>query len=194
MFSGAEKSTGGQIVPEKTKWYLLGFIWDSAGRWCIYNNDAHILLPTQYGTQAIKRLLPYHSSRILGVWIAPKGAPIDKKKRLRALTTVWLDRVKSVHIIKSEAWYCFQTTVKIAWIPLGCHNYDKKTVPIDGIPCSMCSASSIRATLHYSEERDHRTANLSWTQQWLLIWNSRRKKHLRSDESWYQQQNHIPPS
>ena len=46
------------------------------------------------------------------MWIAPSGYSIEQTKRLLYITTSWADRVISVYIRKTEAWYYFQSTIK----------------------------------------------------------------------------------
>ena len=65
IFIISAQSIGGQISQDKTKWYLLEFIWDSAGKWRLADNGAHISLTTQYKTQDTKRLPHYINLRIL---------------------------------------------------------------------------------------------------------------------------------
>ena len=47
IFSGASKSTGGQVSAENTKWYIMDFKWDPEGKWRMEDREATLTLPSQ---------------------------------------------------------------------------------------------------------------------------------------------------
>ena len=47
IFSGASKSTGGQVSAENTKWYIMDFKWDPEGKWRLEDREATLTLPSQ---------------------------------------------------------------------------------------------------------------------------------------------------
>ena len=54
LFSGSAQATGVQVSAKKTKWYLLEFKWDKAGKWRLYDNEADIFLQNPSGPQKIE--------------------------------------------------------------------------------------------------------------------------------------------
>ena len=54
LLSGASQATGGKFSVTKTKWYLLEFKWDKAGKWRLYDNEADIFLQNPSGPQKIE--------------------------------------------------------------------------------------------------------------------------------------------
>ena len=44
---------GGKFSVQKTKWYLLEFTWDPAGKWHLAKNNTHLSLKTKKGNQLI---------------------------------------------------------------------------------------------------------------------------------------------
>ena len=112
LFSWAVQKTGGQVSVRKTKWYLLELKWDSNSQWRLSDNQSDLFLNTPEGPQKREGLPASQDSRILGVWISPAGSSNEQKKQLMTITTAWYDRVRSGHIIKADAWYYYQSTVK----------------------------------------------------------------------------------
>ena len=51
-FPGTTLETGGQVSVTKI-FYLIDFTWDSAGKWCLSNNDTQITLDS---TEVIKTI------------------------------------------------------------------------------------------------------------------------------------------
>ena len=42
LFSGSAQATGGQVSAKKTKWYLLEFKWDKAGKIWLADHEAEL--------------------------------------------------------------------------------------------------------------------------------------------------------
>ena len=51
LFSGAAQKTDGKVCVNKTKWYLLEFKWDAAGKWSLADNKAGLFLNPPDGLQ-----------------------------------------------------------------------------------------------------------------------------------------------
>ena len=115
LFSGAAHKTDGKVSVKKTKWYLLEFKWYATGKWSLANNKASLFLNPPGGLQKIECLPPYQSPIILCVWIAPDVSLTEQTNQLRAITSLWENIVRFVHIRESNAWYYFQTTIKSPW-------------------------------------------------------------------------------
>ena len=73
IFVGAARAAGGQVSVQKTRWYLLDFNCNPEVKWHLEKNNSHLSLKTQEGDKHIEILTPSQASRILGVWISPKG-------------------------------------------------------------------------------------------------------------------------
>ena len=103
IFAEAAKATGGKIISEKTKWYLMDFKWDPEGKWRLADREATLTLPPQEGGKEIERLPPKQASRILVVWISPDGSYKEQTRRLHQITASWEDKVRSGHTKKQDA-------------------------------------------------------------------------------------------
>ena len=76
IFSGSTHYTGRQVSATKTKWYLLVFKLEKAGKLRLAHNKADLFMQTPAGPQKIERLPPSEASKILGFWIDPNVSSI----------------------------------------------------------------------------------------------------------------------
>ena len=112
LFTGSAREIGGKISASKTKWYLLEFLWDTAGKWRLADHATNLTIDFRDGRIPIQWLLPSQTSRILWVWIASDGYSQKQTTHIRKITTSWADRVRSGHTRRENAWHYFQTTIK----------------------------------------------------------------------------------
>ena len=82
------------------------------GEWRIGNNNDNITVTNKNVTGTIERLPPPHIYRTLVLWIPPDGTYTDKTKNLRKITAVCADPTISGHILRTDSWYHFKSTIK----------------------------------------------------------------------------------
>ena len=126
---GLLRSTGGDLAPEKSYWYLVDFIW-KGGRWeyrSIEDMPGDLWLP---GTlQPIERRPPTQFAEALGIRARPDGRMIDEVKFLRHKVSVWCDRLRTGMIEKDVAWYCLNATImKTIEYPLTATTFSRQDV------------------------------------------------------------------
>jgi hypothetical protein len=113
-WEGAIRATGGAIVPPKSFWYLLGFLWIE-GCWRYKDEiEAPAILSVRDcdGTVVeLERLPPNVARRTLGVRLAPDGNNEDEVKHLRGVAEKWKDHIRTGHLQRHEAWYALTATV-----------------------------------------------------------------------------------
>jgi hypothetical protein len=104
----------GAIVPPKSFWYLLGFLWFE-GCWRYKDEiEAPAILSVKDcdGTVVeLERLSPNVARRTLGVRLAPDGNNEDEVKHLRGVAEKWKDSIRTGHLQRQGAWYALTVTV-----------------------------------------------------------------------------------
>jgi hypothetical protein len=113
-WEGGLRATGGAIVPEKSHWYLIDFVWDK-GNWRykkIAESAADIHIRDCTGTvKILERLEMDNARRTLGVRLAPDGNNIAKVTFLREIVNNWADRIRTGHFPRRLVWESMQTTI-----------------------------------------------------------------------------------
>ena len=148
-----------------------------------------MFLRTPEVPQKIERLPPSQFSRILGVCITPGGSSTEHTKQLRSITTAWSDRVRPVHIRKSDDCYYSQMTIKkFLEYPLVGTKISQTQCHLVEYPdlCSALHASGLSIILHIEFSRIYPYSY--WIEQWKKLCNTRENTYIRYDGPWLQQQ------
>jgi hypothetical protein len=113
-WEGGLKATGGAIVPEKSHWYLIDFIWDS-GQWryqTIEEPHANIEIQDCTGTvKILEHLETSEARRTLGVRLAPDGNNQAEVLFLKERVNNWADRIQTGHLPRRFVWESMHTTI-----------------------------------------------------------------------------------
>ena len=108
------KVTGGCLVPDKSSWYLVDYIW-KRGKWiCIdaKTDEMDLVATTKDGQQvSLKYMLSHQAMSMLGVYLAPDGNNKDQIKHLRKTTSRWASCIRTGHASAREAWVAINTTI-----------------------------------------------------------------------------------
>ena len=184
IFAGLARSTGGKVRVQKTKRCLLGFTWNPGVKLHLSNNNYHLSLKTQELYQPIERLPPLQALSILGVWISPYRTSHEQTRHLQQTTKTWDDCVRSGHIRKSYAWFYFQNTVKINWIPPHFHVNYIQSILLHQISGSMKIPKILRYIIEHTKRHIFRTIISYRTKRRITIRQKRVQTHTVHNESW----------
>ena len=102
-WEGGLRATGGAIVPEKSHWYLIDFVWKD-GYWkyaSLEETNIGLQVDSEGNAKVIEKLAASDSRRTLGVRLAPDGNNEAEVKFLQERAKNWADRVRT-GLTKSE--------------------------------------------------------------------------------------------
>jgi hypothetical protein len=108
------RATGGELVPNKCKWFLVQPQWDN-NKWG-YNRSLQsgqkLFLPNERGDREEIEQCSVDSGQLaLGIAFSPIADSKDEVKRLLGKVSTWVENVRTGHLTRQEAWQCLQTTV-----------------------------------------------------------------------------------
>ena len=113
-WEGGLRATGGAIVPEKSHWYLIDFVWKE-GSWryaSLEEIEAGLLVKDSEGnSKTIERLEVSDARRTLGVRLAPDGNNEAEARFLKERARDWADRVRTGHLPRRLVWESMNTTI-----------------------------------------------------------------------------------
>ena len=113
-WEGGLRATGGAIVPEKSHWYLIDFVWkDGFWRYASLEetNCGLKVRDCDGNSKTIERLAVSEARRTLGVRLAPDGNNDEEAKFLRERAKDWADRVRTGHLPRRLVWESMNTTI-----------------------------------------------------------------------------------
>ena len=114
-WEGGLRATGGAIVPKKSYWYLIDWIWQ--GGHCRYATQEDIpgelTIRDTCGTKRVvlKRYDPDIAKETLGVFLAMDGNNKDEIIKLRNKTEEFAEQLRTGVINKWDAWYAITVTI-----------------------------------------------------------------------------------
>jgi Reverse transcriptase (RNA-dependent DNA polymerase) len=128
-WEGGLKATCGAIVPEKTFWYLIDFVWNG-GEWRYKlekDCPGHVFCNDINGDRkCLRRVEPHQAETTLGVDLAPDGSTQQQAKKMIDIAIKWADAMRSGRISRSEAWLAINSTIwKTLTYPLSAINLSK---------------------------------------------------------------------
>jgi hypothetical protein len=113
-WEGTLKATCGAIVPEKTFWYLVDFIWE-AGQWrycSIKECPADLYVKDIHGTRKrIKRYEVWEAMETLGICLSPDGNLTSQATKMLQLATKWSDNMRSGKLSHEDAFLAISSTI-----------------------------------------------------------------------------------
>lgn len=111
---GGLKATCVAIVPEKTFWYLIDFVWNG-GEWrykfvteCpgdVFCNDIN------RERKCLRQVVTQQAETTLAGDLAPDGSTRQQAKKMKETAIKWLDAMHSGQISRSEAWLAITSTI-----------------------------------------------------------------------------------
>jgi hypothetical protein len=108
------KETGGCLAPDKSKWYLIDYVWKHGKFRCSDPMmDADLTATTKTGeVVSLQRLLATESMEMLGIWMCPDGNNKAQIQAMRTKTNEWADKVRTRYITKEEARVSIQISLR----------------------------------------------------------------------------------
>jgi hypothetical protein len=113
-WEGSIRATGGALVPSKSYWYLIDFVWKN-GQWkyrSIKSMPGDISIRGVDGIRVtLERLEPSEARETLGVFIAMDGNWRAEIVALLEKTSTFADQLRVCFIQPNDAWHAFITTI-----------------------------------------------------------------------------------
>lgn len=114
-WEGGLRATGGAIVPKKSYWYLIDWIWEK-NRWryaTIEDIPGDLTIRDTCGSKRVtlKRYNPEIAKETLGVFLAMDGNNKEQIIKLRQKTQEFADQIRTGFLNKWDAWYAINSTI-----------------------------------------------------------------------------------
>ena len=108
------QETGGCLAPDKSKWYLIDYVWRNGKFKCIDPMIGSDLTATTKSGEVVslQRLLATESMEMLGIWMCPDGNNRAQIQAMRTKTNEWADKVRTRFITKEEARVSIQISLR----------------------------------------------------------------------------------
>ena len=154
-WEGGLRASGGALVPTKSYWFLISFVFES-NRWRYARLEecpGSISIRDIDGSQRVnlERLDIYEARETLGVWIAMDGNQRAQTQALIALAHLWADRVRTGKFTPAEAWYSLQYCImKSLEYPLMATSMSKKQCDDIMKPIRSAALSALGSNRHLS--------------------------------------------
>ncbi len=114
-WEGIIDATGGALAVEKSRWWLIDFIWDEKGNYryaTIEDTPGQLTVKDWDGiVKPIQRMEPTEAYETLGLWMAPDGNLDEQFDRLLTMVKRWSDRIRTSYLRKHDAAYALKVTV-----------------------------------------------------------------------------------
>jgi hypothetical protein len=108
------KATCGALVPEKTVWWLVSFVWNGSS-WqyaSIQDSPGEVKVNNiSDSRKTIKCLEAHEAYETLGVFLAPDGNSQAQFKNMRKVVVSWVDGLRTGKISKDKVWLALQSTI-----------------------------------------------------------------------------------
>jgi hypothetical protein len=150
-------TTGGQLEPSKTYWYLIHFIWrDGKWKYALTGESAANLWMTNATRQRVQveRVEVSEARRTLGVRLAPDGNNRVEAAYLKQQCDQWADRLRCGMIPKKYAWRAFSSTI---WPKVA---YALPATTFSRTECDRITKKMIAATLSATGVNQHMNRDL----------------------------------
>jgi hypothetical protein len=154
-WEGGLRASGGALVPTKSYWFLISFIFER-NRWRYARLEecpGVISIRDIDGLSRVEleRLDIHEAKETLGVWIAMDGNQHAQTQALIALANLWADRVRTGKFSPAEAWYSLQYCImKSLEYPLMATSMSKKQCDDIMKPIRSAALSALGSNRHLS--------------------------------------------
>jgi hypothetical protein len=114
-WEGGLQATGGALVPSKSYWYLINFVWKT-DHWTyttIAEVPGDITIHTVEGDACttLRCFKPHHAEETLGVYLAMDDNNVAEAKKLRQKTEEFADCIRTGFISWNDAWTALKSTI-----------------------------------------------------------------------------------
>ena len=113
-WEGGLRASGGALVPTKSYWYLVNFVWRN-DRWVYLTINDHpgtiSIFDSDRNRVPLERLEVGDARETLGVFLALDGNQQAEFLKLRGIANRWCDQVRSSRLSSAEAWFALHHTV-----------------------------------------------------------------------------------
>jgi hypothetical protein len=114
-WEGGLKATGGALVPEKSYWYLIDFVWTGdTWRYATQNDipgDISINKIDDSGREILQRYEANIAKETLGVFLAMDGNNEEETRHLRSKAEAFADCIRTGFLSREDAIYALHRTI-----------------------------------------------------------------------------------
>jgi hypothetical protein len=115
LWEGIIDATGGALLVEKSRWWLIDFLWDENSEYTyakIADLPGELTVKDFDGiVKAIQRMEPDEAFETLGLWIAANGSLDRQFETLLDKVKKWSDKILTSFLRKHDAAYALKVTV-----------------------------------------------------------------------------------
>ena len=102
------------MVPNKSSWSLVDYVW-TKGHWtCIDPEDARFQLEAKLHSGekvSLKHLKASESMELLGIYLSSSGNQGQQVQAMQDITERWADQIRVGYLRRGEVWAALQTTI-----------------------------------------------------------------------------------
>jgi hypothetical protein len=114
-WEGGIRASGGALVPKKSHWYMIDFIW-TGEKWrykTIEEIPAELSVVDTDGKSRVKltRHEVTHAEETLGVKLSMDGNNADEKRMLRKKAEEFADQMRTGSLDKNDVWFAITATI-----------------------------------------------------------------------------------
>ena len=135
-WEGGLKATGGALVPEKSYWYLIDFVW-TGDRWRYATKedlpgDISINTVDDEGRAVLLRYEASVAQKTLGVFLAMDGNNIEETRYLRQKAVDFAECVRTGFLSRQDATYALHRTIMktLEYPMVASHQHEQASVGI----------------------------------------------------------------
>ena len=114
MWNGVLNATGGELVPEKSYWYYIDFVFNNNGtaRYkTIKELPGKLYLTNGKEKCEVNRKEVTESRKSLGTHFPPNGSNKNNISYFRKKAELWADRIRTNKLSVHDAWTALKTTI-----------------------------------------------------------------------------------
>jgi hypothetical protein len=129
-WEGGLRVTGGALRVDKSRWYLIDFVW-CGNRWHYASKrdvPGYIFVRDANGhTKLLARLEPHEANETLGIFLSMDGNQQAKVSSLRRKTAAFAKQIRTGMLQQDEAWHALHSTImKTLEYPMDAINLNRK--------------------------------------------------------------------
>jgi hypothetical protein len=97
---------GGEVVPAKSFWYLIDFVW-KGGIWSYAparQNPYDLVVESNQTETVLERLEVHEAKKSLGIMTAPDGNWKAQRNRMQEQARTWAEHIKAGYLRRVDAW------------------------------------------------------------------------------------------
>ena len=159
-WEGGLRASGGTLVPSKSYWFLIHFIFDrNKWRYARLNEcPGNVTIRDIIGHDRVEleQLDVHNAKETLGVFIAMDGNQREQTKSLRSKANRWADKIRAGTYSEAETWYSLQfCLLKLLEYPLMATSMSKTQCDSFMKPIRAAGLPSLEINRHLSKVVAH---------------------------------------